>query len=348
MTQLKSVVIRGYEESDNRSLLALLETVFGVERSVALWKWRFELNPYQVELGHRQIFATLGVDPASHDAVVAQYAVTPTYVNQAGVRTLACQSGDTAVHPDYQGYGLFVKTAAENYQTLASAGFTLVYGFPNLNSFPGFVRRLSWDRVFQLYEYSLRLRAGAVSLKPFVRIRRTEQSIRLDRQFRGRTIDFRVDADVPPDFDALWKDVSGFEILSIWKDREYLSWRYAKHPTQSYQFVSLREHGRLVALAVATKAGGDLLITELFSAKKDIALGRLLVHRIVSSPLAAGVRSIRFTGRDDVFFDGVFAGFERHASQLVFCLRVFANDERASRALLPNNWTVTVGDLDYL
>ncbi|TVP51232.1 MAG: GNAT family N-acetyltransferase [Gemmatimonadales bacterium] len=344
----RPVSIRRYEEADNAHLLTLLEKVFGVERTPEQWRWRFEQNPVQVETGHRQVYATLGIDETQETPVIAQYAVTPTFLNFAGMRLLGCQSGDTAVDPEYRGYGLFLTTALANYEMLEANEFKLVYGFPNLNSFPGFIRRLNWHRVFRLHEYSLKLRVGRVPLGPLVRARRARGAMSLSRRFKGRDLAFAVEDSVPEDFDSLWKEVSRYEVLSVWKDRAYLEWRYADNRSTNYRFYSLREDGKLLALAVATSIRETLRVTELLSAKKDVPLAQLLVQHLTRRTMGEPVHSITFTGRDDLFFESVFTGYARTASPLVFCLLEFDRDEVGSRARIPGNWTVTSGDLDYL
>jgi len=347
-TEPRPVSIRRYQEADNASLLKLLHDVFGVERTAEQWRWRFEQNPVQIETGHKQVYGTLGIDESRDIPVIAQYAVTPTFVNFAGERLLGSQSGDTAVDAEYRGHGLFLKTARANYEMLEANEFKLVYGFPNLNSFPGFIRRLNWHRVFRLHEYSLKLRLGKVSLGPLVRARRARGAMSLNRRFKDRKITFAVEDSVPGDFDTLWKTVSRHEVLSVWKDKAYLEWRYAENLSTGYRFYCLREDGELVALAVATSVRETLRVTELFSAQKDVPLAQLLVQHLTRRSMREPLRSITFTGRDDLYFESVFTGYSRTASPLVFCLLVFDEAELGSRAHVPGNWTVTSGDLDYL
>lgn len=54
------------------------------------------------------------------------------------------QSGDTMTHKSHVGKGLFTTLAKMTYKLAEEKGAALVYGFPNDNSYPGFVRKLDW------------------------------------------------------------------------------------------------------------------------------------------------------------------------------------------------------------
>src|SRR5690349_10058338 len=86
----------------------------------------------------------------------AFYGVFPCYLSYQGQTILAAQSGDTMTHKDHQGKGLFVTLAKKTYQLVESLGVKVVFGFPNENSYPGFVRKLNWDHYEDLHAYLIR------------------------------------------------------------------------------------------------------------------------------------------------------------------------------------------------
>jgi GNAT superfamily N-acetyltransferase len=51
---------------------------------------------------------------------------------------------DTMTHPDFRGRGVFVALARACIEIAAARGIRVLYGFPNDQSYPGFVRRLEW------------------------------------------------------------------------------------------------------------------------------------------------------------------------------------------------------------
>jgi hypothetical protein len=63
------------------------------------------------------------------------------------------QSGDTMTHKDHMGKGLFTKLAQMTYDLCRELGYHFVYGFPNYNSYPGFVKKLNWICPDKMREY---------------------------------------------------------------------------------------------------------------------------------------------------------------------------------------------------
>lgn len=89
-----------------------------------------------------------------NQAPSAYYGVFPIKVKVDNQIYLAAQSGDTMTHKSHQGKGLFVKLAKESYQLAAENGVQWIFGFPNGNSYPGFVKKLDWKHEVDLTKFS--------------------------------------------------------------------------------------------------------------------------------------------------------------------------------------------------
>ncbi len=87
----------------------------------------------------------------------AYYGVFPIKVQIDGRPYLVAQSGDTMTHKDHQGKGLFVKLAKETYHLAAENHIQMVFGFPNSNSYPGFVKKLDWQHDVDLTKFSKKI-----------------------------------------------------------------------------------------------------------------------------------------------------------------------------------------------
>lgn len=66
---------------------------------------------------------------------------------------IAAQSGDTMTHRNHTGKGLFTILAKMTYDLAKAEGITFIFGFPNYNSYPGFVKKLSWVCPGKLVEF---------------------------------------------------------------------------------------------------------------------------------------------------------------------------------------------------
>jgi hypothetical protein len=98
----------------------------------------------------------------------AFYGVYPCKIEFNGKLYLAAQSGDTMTHSDHTGKGLFTKLALETYKYCRENGFHCVFGFPNENSFPGFIKRLGWSHFDDITPYLVR-----VKCIPWIRLKNT-------------------------------------------------------------------------------------------------------------------------------------------------------------------------------
>lgn len=76
---------------------------------------------------------------------IAYYGVIPCMISCGGKLILAAQSADTMTHPDYRNQGLFVKLAELTFGLCRSTGISIVFGFPNQHSLPGFIHKLGWQ-----------------------------------------------------------------------------------------------------------------------------------------------------------------------------------------------------------
>jgi hypothetical protein len=92
---------------------------------------------------------------AQDGSPAAYYGVFPSIMSYHGQDILAAQSGDTMTSPHHQKKGLFTQLAKETYKLAAENKVSLVYGFPNENSYPGFKNKLDWQFTGVLQNYSI-------------------------------------------------------------------------------------------------------------------------------------------------------------------------------------------------
>jgi hypothetical protein len=88
----------------------------------------------------------------------AFYGVFPCLMEQNGETFLVAQSGDTITHIDHQKKGLFIELAKRTYELCIELSIKLVFGFPNENSYPGFIRKLNWLDFGAFQTFQVRLK----------------------------------------------------------------------------------------------------------------------------------------------------------------------------------------------
>lgn len=105
----------------------------------------------------------------------AYYGVIPCAFLLNGKTVLAAQSADTMTHPDHRKKGLFQRLANKTYELASVEGIEFVFGFPNQDSFPGFVK-LGWQfNQDQLQLFSMK--AGKLSYARLLKKSRLTYSI---------------------------------------------------------------------------------------------------------------------------------------------------------------------------
>jgi hypothetical protein len=169
--------IRRISESNAVDLIAVYKSAFGNN---------FDLEKFK-EKQNTSDFGDSYVGYIAYDknnTPAAFYGVYPCQIEYNGKLYLAAQSGDTMTHSDHTGKGLFTLLATKTYEYCKENGFHLVFGFPNENSFPGFVKRLGWSHFDDLTPYLIR-----VKCIPWIRLKNT---FRLPQSIHNKWCRFRL------------------------------------------------------------------------------------------------------------------------------------------------------------
>lgn len=242
ISQVRTWTVREANRDDDAGLAELFRAAFQFERGDEHYRWKFIDNPDGPP-----------VIAVAEDAgrLVGQYALWPTQLRLGSVVVLGAQSLDTMTHPDYRGQGIFAALAEQCMKYAAVKGIAALYGFPNENSYPGFVRKLDWDCTGTIPLWVRPLRPSAHHRIP----RWVGPLADLGAKFlpNGRTRSFRVD-DVLPDSSAIdalleeWRTLAGRCRVERTADR-YL-WRFSPASGMQYRWACAYEGDRLAALAV--------------------------------------------------------------------------------------------------
>ena len=81
---------------------------------------------------------------AQDNSPAAFYGVIPCIVQIELTDILTAQSADTMTHENHRNRGLFIQLALKTYELAKENKIKFIFGFPNQNSYPGFVK-LGWQ-----------------------------------------------------------------------------------------------------------------------------------------------------------------------------------------------------------
>ncbi len=226
--------LRPWCDEDQVGMLALQKEVFsnGGILDPAFFDWQYRRNPE----GRAIIFCFEDSD----GRIVAQYAVIPIPLRVKGTRIAGSISLNTATHPDYRRQGMFIKTAMAVYEKLEELGIAYTLGFPNENSYPGFVRKLGFSDLgrptFLVHIFEpMAFVAGKDAADEWPRL--AALSNKLTNSFRG-TLGKAVSTSELLTFEQL-------RVQNLWEpshviiaaDAKWLTWRYTDNPIADYKII---------------------------------------------------------------------------------------------------------------
>jgi len=223
--------VRALVPEDLDSIRELFLQVFKYVRPLAHDLWKFRDNP-----------AGPGIGAVATDAsrIVGQYVVLPTQLRLGKEVVLGAQSLDTMTHPDYRGQGMFVTLAKACMELTAAKGIEALYGFPNTNSFPGFIRRLNWDHTGDIPRWVRILNPERVaSLPSYVKpLAALGARLLLQGKSARRGIETHIGRPSEHDLESLLADSRASEgLCRVERSIEWLRWRFDPKSQRAYEWV---------------------------------------------------------------------------------------------------------------
>jgi len=136
------------ENNSYKKIKKLLFRSFGLRKSMSFIKSKYDTN----------IFGAANIGYFAYDKNLrpaAYYGVFPIKIIIDSQEYLAAQSGDTMTDPLHRNKGLFTQLALKTYNLAKENNIQLIYGFPNNNSLPGFVKKLNWNITGYMQDFTL-------------------------------------------------------------------------------------------------------------------------------------------------------------------------------------------------
>lgn len=148
-------------EDNLNYLIKLYKACFNLSITIELLRLKYKTSYWNVQYTG---FLAFSLDC---NEVAAYYGVFPILGDYKNESYLIAQSGDTMTHPNHQGKGLFVSLARLTFDFCKANGIHFVFGFPNRNSYPGFVNKLNWSHYSEIHNYVIK--TGALPVDKMVK-----------------------------------------------------------------------------------------------------------------------------------------------------------------------------------
>ena len=237
------------------------------------------------------------------DGAGALYAALPVPFRAQERMLTAVQSFDTFTAKSYRGRGLFPRLARIVYELAAADGCSLVYGFPNDSSYPGFKGKLGWQMLAPLPMRVRPIGMRFLRVKLGVRTPNIVQNVSFPHEVFVRRI-----VNLPNDVEDLIQEWTSPDYVGVWRDMSYLNWRI-RRPGASYVIYEWRSStGKLEAFGICE-----------LRFKHGCSLG--YVMELIHSPgnRCAGISVLHAMLRD----------FRRNGADLVLAWRLPVKDEKS-------------------
>lgn len=131
--------IRKGLDSDIPKIISLLKISLGeslIPKSVDLWNWKHLQNPY----GKSSVLLAI-----EGGEIIGVRAFLRWEFVVEGKILKACRAVDTAVHPDFQGKGIFNQLTLSLIEEIKEEGVDLVFNSPNSASMSGYLK-MGWEK----------------------------------------------------------------------------------------------------------------------------------------------------------------------------------------------------------
>jgi hypothetical protein len=198
--------------------------------------WQYLKNPS----GRPFLFTSREI---KSNILAGQYLVIPIEFNVFEEVVLGSLSLNTLTSPKFQGMGLFTKMAKATYEDCSKNNAFFTIGFPNSQSYPGFVKKLNFRHLGDI----------PLLLKPLNYNIFLTFFLKKNRVKHGGTIEiFDIIDDKVRVFDTndkndqekyiiFWKSIKHQYAVGIDKNIAFLRWRYGEIPTRNYKLFCIEE-----------------------------------------------------------------------------------------------------------
>jgi len=327
----ETITVGPYEPGDEDAILECFKTVFGIDRSLEHWNWKFRDCPFGLH-------AYLG--KTASGKVVSQFTGIPTPYKVGSDTFTFCQILDSMVNPTYRKGlkkpGLFATTVYDYVDRYGNEEEeAIMYGLPNPQAFRIGRRLLGYSfmhDIVTLYRPAEDFGEKPLSAPADVTVERVER--------------------FGPDADVLWNAYEAAVEVSLVRNAVYLDWRYAACPEVDYALLLARgSDGAPRGLAVARGdfiGTRDAVLCDWVVPVQDRDAARALLAAVENQALA-----IQATGLQVLFpeyspeFETLRSwGYEPRESSFIQVARSYT--PRVPLDLLQEKWFYTLGDYDLV
>lgn len=325
--------IRPYKTGDELRILDLFRRVFGVERSLDHWRWKFRDNPagsYVLRLAE-----------AADGGLVGQYALLPVRTRWGNDTVTFIQVIDVMIDSHYRlglkRPGLFSVLAEQSVIAFLRGGLALIgYGFPTPEALRIGARAIGYHPLHPIQQLVKDLTATTASTPRSF----WPWSVRCERVTRFED-----------NMDMLWRRCAPSLDIAVIRDAEYLNWRYADCPDVACTMIVARQPWSDIPAGTAVLRMGwanqpiACLVDWLVPPDAMSTAERLLAH-CETLAREAGMERLSAWFPHNSWPYGFLCEHGYRVEPTIYHLVALATDPRVSLEWVKDRWYYTMGDSD--
>ncbi len=268
--------------------------------SAALFDWKIFKNPN----GTGTVYTF-----NSNGTVASSASITQKLLIAHKSILKSAEIGDTFTHQDFQRKGLFANLVNQASHDALSSDIKLIFGTPNNQSLPGYLKKTGFQIIESLKVRSWRLPTSLFFLKqkykwlpsfilitlnfwlePFYKI-----SIFLINLASPRNLSIETASKPPEDWEQFITEFHDGYDLVFCRSKDHLNWRYFESPN-NYRFLRLSYDKNTIGYAVLRQipdlVGLKLVVADFGIKKEFLKYFKFLFFKIVSIALTSNIHSI--------------------------------------------------------
>ncbi|WP_027394456.1 GNAT family N-acetyltransferase [Aquimarina latercula] len=205
--------------------------------------WQYNTNPFG------KPYMTIAREDDKNE-MVGQYLVIPLEYSINGKIEKGTLSLNTLTRGDYRGKGLFTKTALKTYEECANDNAKLTVGFPNQQSYPGFVKKLGFKYMGDIPLLIKPLKPINLFLNKLFKKKEKhggEILLKIEESSFVKELSFENDKEKYTEF---WESYKKDKKVILNKSIEFLKWRYVNIPTRNYKIFKIENEDKIDAIII--------------------------------------------------------------------------------------------------
>lgn len=238
----------GFEE------LSVLSFGEGTNSKKEMYKWLFDLNPYN-KSGNVMYILKEG------DKIIGCDGLLPNELYVNGKTYLTAHSVKSMTHPDYKKQGIFKTMTQNSCERGLKDGVDVVIGLANDQSYPAY-QRFGWPTLFEKEVYvkpilinnilKRRLKVEFISSignSLYSTFMKYKLKVEMDKEIK-----FEILNTVPSSIQACWDNYkSKYNVLLV-RDYKYLNYRYNQRPDVDYVTLIAKLNNEIIGFSILHNA----------------------------------------------------------------------------------------------